>query len=172
MAARVRPVAGEPRTRLKQASLWSPTRLAMLDAIRAHPGMCVSDVARATRRHPATMWTNVHLLVSAGLIRAERDGRAVRLYPAGDMSARERFLARLGPSAPVFEAIESRVPGRPVPIAHACRMTRHAARRHLERLARLGAIHRVERRVLVTEYVYRVSDDETSRAGFTRTSSD
>jgi DNA-binding IclR family transcriptional regulator len=146
----------EPRTRLKLASLWSPTRLAMLDAVHANPGAWMTDVARAISRHPSVVWTSVHLLLRAGLIRRERDGRSVRLWPVSGHSARDLFLARLGPSAPVYEALASGVPGRPVPLAHACGITRHAARYHLTRLTRLGAIRSVETRVLVTERRYLV----------------
>jgi DNA-binding IclR family transcriptional regulator len=123
----------------------------MLDAIRARPGASMSDVARAIGRHPATVWTSVHLLASAGLLWAERDGRAVRLFPSGGLSPRDRLLAKLGSSAAVFEAIERGVPGRPVPIAHACGTTGHAARSHLNRLRRLGALRQIVVEVTVTE---------------------
>lgn len=158
MGARFDPTLGEPRTRLKLVSLFTPTRVAMLEAIHAQPGLSASEVARAIGRHPATMWSNVHLLLQSGLVRAERDGRRLCLFPATGLTERQRFLARLGPSAADFLAIEAGTPGRPVPIAHACGITRHAARHHLKRLARLGALRAVETRVLVSETRFVVTD--------------
>lgn len=159
MAARLRPSPDEPRTRLKQASLWSPTRLSILEAVHAEPGLSVADVARRIERDPSTVWNHLHLLRAATLIRTERDGRQLRVYPANGLSERQPFAARLGASRPVFDAIAGGVPGRPVPIAHACGITRHAARYHLDRLARLGVIKRTERRVLVTQRIYSLSAD-------------
>lgn len=158
MAARLRPLADEPHTRLKKASLFTPTRIAVLDAVTARPGASMTDIARIIGHHVSTIDTNARLLVQAGLIRTERDGRRIRLYAVGALSEHELFLARLGPSAVVYDAIVSGVPGRPGPLAHTCGITRHAARDHLGRLARLGAIQSVETRVLVTQSTYRVVD--------------
>lgn len=160
MAARLRPSPDEPRTRLKQVTLYSPTRVAILDAIAGAPGASASEVARRIGRDPSTIWNHVHVLAQAGLIRPEREGRLLRLYPVSGLTPRERFLARLGPSAPVYDAIRGGVPGRPVPVAHACGITRHAARHHLTRLARLGVLRIVEQRKLVTERVYWIADEE------------
>lgn len=154
MGARFDATAGEPRTRLKLVTLFTPTRLAMLEAIHARPGLSASEVARAIGRHPATMWSNVHLLLQSELVRSERIGRRLCLFPAAGLSERERFLARLGPSAFVCEAIERGVPGRPVPIAHECGISRHAARSHLSRLARLGLLRTAEQGVFISQRVY------------------
>lgn len=160
MAARLRPQADEPQTRLKQVSLFTPTRVAVLDAVTARPGASLTDIARIIGRHVSTIDTNARLLVQAGLVRTERDGRRIRLYAVGALSERELFLARLGPSAAVYDAIVNGVPGRPVPLAHACRITRHAAQHHLDRLARLGAIRAIETRVLVTQRAYRPTKEQ------------
>jgi predicted transcriptional regulator len=69
---RARPRAGEPRTRLKQASVFSPTRLAILRAVAAEPGASMSRVARAIERHPSVVSIDVHLLRQAGLIVLEK----------------------------------------------------------------------------------------------------
>lgn len=150
MAARIRPMPDEPRTRLKQASIWSPTRLAILDAVQAEPGLSASDAARRIGRDPSTIWNNVRLLTQAGVVRPEREGRRLRLYPVGGVTPEERFRIRLGESAAVYDAVADGVPGRPLPVAHACAITRDAARYHLNRLARMGIFRSVETRRLVT----------------------
>lgn len=165
MAARLRPTPDEPHTRLKQVSLFSPTRVAILDAVQAEPGLSASETARRIGRDPSTIWNNAHLLVQAGLIRIEREGRRLRIYPTSGLTPEERFLARLGPSAVVYEAIKNGAPGRALPIAHACGITRHAARYHLTRLARLGALRIVEQRKLVTERVYWIVDTKVEWRG-------
>lgn len=167
MAARLPPVADEPRTRLKQASLWSPTRLAILDAIHVEPGLCASEVARRIGRDPATVWTHLHLLRQAGLVTSDRVGRRVMLFAPGDVPAEDRLRAHLGAGMPVYDAIERGIPGRPMPIARACGMTRHAARYQLTRLVRLGFLRRVAARVLVTQQKFVVT--ETPRHPSVRT---
>jgi predicted transcriptional regulator len=86
MAARVRPTDTEPVTRLKQASLWSPTRLAILAHVRAHPGVSYSDVARALGRHPSQIIADAHLLRQAGvlLVFRQRGRRAASLHVVGN----------------------------------------------------------------------------------------
>lgn len=112
----------------------------MLELIRASPGLCLSDLARALGVHPSTVDSNVHILTQANLIRKVPDGKRVRLFAAGELSPRDAFLARLGASAFVYEAVARGVPGRPVPLAHALGISRHEARSHLARLAKLGVV--------------------------------
>lgn len=158
----MRPLVDEPASRLKVVSIYSPTRLAILEAARARPGVSLSDVARLIGKHASTIESNVHILHKAGLVRCERDGRRVRLFLAGELSEEQLFRARLGEGAPILEAIRRGVKGRPGAIARELGITRHAACYHLKRLVRLGTLKTVQRRVLVTESRYVVSEEASA----------
>lgn len=159
MAARLRPTPDEPRTRLKQASLWSPTRLAILDVIRERPACSMTDVARAIGRDEATVSTNVRLLRDAGVIIVDRNGRRMALYLTGQLSARERLLARVGDSRPILDAISRGHPESAASIAHELGLSRNVVRYHLGRLARLGLIRTIETKVLVTRTRFVLVDE-------------
>lgn len=159
MAARIRPTPDEPRTRLKQVSLFTPTRVGILDAIRAKPGCSMTDVARAIGRDESTVCTNIRYLREAGLVLVERDGKRAALYLDGHMSERERVLARLGESGPVFEALSRGHPESAASLAHELGLSRNVVRHHLKRLARLGLVRAIEARVLVTRTRYVLKDE-------------
>lgn len=148
MAARLRPIDGEPQTRLKQVRLLTPTRIAILDAIRESPGISMGDVARAIGRHPSIVHDHLRYLRQARLVLVEPNGRRVALYAEGELSSKERVEARLGPGARVLELVRQGVASTGA-IALELGISRHAARSQLKRLERMGQLRAVEVRVLV-----------------------
>lgn len=162
------PESVAPYSRLWKAPLLSARRVAFLDAVSARPGSNVSEIARVLGIHPGTAHVHARILARAGLVTTQRDGRALRLFPAGPLSPRERFLGNLGPSLDVYEAVERGIAGASS-IASELGITRSSARHHLQRLARLGALRVEERRVLRTQRVYvanaeRIDATRTDRA--------
>lgn len=86
---RVRPMLDEPHTRLKQASIFSPTRLAILRAVAEEPGVSMSRVARRIGKHPSLVSTDARLLMEAGLVVLEKPHgkRSARLWLNGGRPA-------------------------------------------------------------------------------------
>lgn len=163
MAARQRPAAGEPVTKLKQVSLFTPQRIAILDAIRAAPGISLSDLSRRFKRDTSTIDGHLRHLKQAGLVVQERDGKRVALYLNGEFSARERLIARLGDGAEILALVQEGKAKSPAEIAKRLGISRHKTRGQLERLARLGFLREVETQVLVRELRY-VADYEDATA--------
>lgn len=157
MAARLRPVDDEPHTRLKQVSLFTPTRLAILDAIRETPGISMTDVARRLGKHPSVVYEHLHYLRQARLVLSERNGRRVALFLDGDLTEEERRTARAGPSARVLELVREGVTS-PSAIGIALGVSRHSARYHLHRLAQMDLVRTVQTRVLVTVTRFTVAE--------------
>lgn len=60
------------------ALLADPGRLAILLAIRAVPGICVSDLAAATGMNDAAVSQALRLLRAADVVEASKDGRIMR----------------------------------------------------------------------------------------------
>lgn len=148
MASWLRPVEGEPHTRLSKVRLFTPTRLAILDAIRDSPGISMSDVARRISRHPSAVYEHLHYLRQARLVLVEPNGRRVALFLDGDLSEEERRAARAGPSARVLKLVREGISS-PSAIGAKLGISRHSARSHLLRLARAGLVRAVETQVLV-----------------------
>lgn len=154
MAARVRPRAGEPRTRLKQVSIFTPTRIAILDTVRAHPGCTMTEVARAIGRDESTVSTNARLLRQARLLIVERMGKRSALFIAGASTPEQRLSAQLGASARLLAELDGQVPMSVPYLARTLGESRHFVRYHLTRLTRLGLVRPRAIRVLVTRTAY------------------
>jgi len=55
----------------------------LLDAVRSHPGLSGLELAHLTGLQPSTVAYHAQRLADAGLVERRRDGRALRLHPAG-----------------------------------------------------------------------------------------
>lgn len=134
-------------------SIFSVTRIAILDAVRAKPGCSYSDVARAIVRHPSVVYDNARRLQRAGLLIVEPNGRSVALFATGDLTPEQRVEARLGDSYRVLKLVRQGTTS-PALIAYELGTSRHAVRHHLERLVALGLVRAVETRVLVSRRAF------------------
>jgi DNA-binding transcriptional ArsR family regulator len=58
---------------LRARALGEPTRLALAELLRRHPGLCVDDLARVTERDQSLISRHLALLVRAGLVAKRRE---------------------------------------------------------------------------------------------------
>lgn len=83
MAARLRPMRGEPRTRLRQVTLFTPLRVAILDAIRGEPGTSAYAISKRLGRRDSRIRDNMRPLFQARLVYGVREPGRVSLYLNG-----------------------------------------------------------------------------------------
>lgn len=94
------PGAAEERSLLPRAALHAPAALRLLRCVLEAPGMPLAMAAEHAGLHRVNASYHARRLAAAGLLTFRREGRTLRLFPAGDCS---RFLdleAAWGASAP------------------------------------------------------------------------
>lgn len=156
MAARIPPGPDEPTTRLRQVSLYTPLRLAILDELAATPGATASEVARRVGRHQATIFAHVHHLARGGLVHRLKTGHTVRLFLSGQTTAEERERAIAGETWELLQLVRSGE-GDAAQLALRLGLSRSTVQKRLRKLARLGFVRPMQTRILVSRTLWRAA---------------
>ena len=124
--------------------LDSPSRRAILDAVRASPGLSMSSLKRQTGYSWGLLYHHTHLLQRSGHVATQLVGRRRVLFPAEAPVADARLAAHVLLEGETLRAVARTIAGHPgssmAEVIRASSVSPRAAYYHVRRLLDMGLV--------------------------------